>query len=72
MKLVRPGQKREARLGARCPGHVPAMAKMLSLVSKDGATGKNSGSDHRRDFFQPDQAGERAHFALLVLTQLEQ
>jgi hypothetical protein len=46
--------------------------KMLSLVSKDGATGKNSGSDHRRDFFQPDQAGERAHFALLVLTQLEQ
>jgi hypothetical protein len=26
----------------------------------------------RRHFFQADEAGERAHFALLILTQLEQ
>ncbi len=29
-------------------------------------------SNHRGDFFQADDAGERAHFALLVLAQLEQ
>lgn len=32
----------------------------------------HSASDHGGDFFQPDDAGERAHFALLVFTQLEQ
>jgi hypothetical protein len=29
-------------------------------------------SDRRRDLLQPDQAGERAHFLLLIFTQLKQ
>ena len=43
-------------------------AKIDSLEQRPEARRSN----HRGDFFQADDAGERAHFALLVLAELEQ
>ena len=54
--------------GARC-----AKTRMYCGRERKKKNGRWSDrSDHRGDFFQADDAGERAHFALLVFAQLEQ
>ena len=46
--------------------------KAWQTMGTGGTRSRRDNSDHRGYFFQPDDAGERAHFALLVFAQLEQ
>jgi hypothetical protein len=64
-------RRKEAKLRAFWLIAIPARGTSVP-AHKFGAERPRAASDLRGDLFQADDAGERAHFLLLILAQLKQ